>query len=68
MKRVVLKAALLTIAALSLPACTVVPPQVYYSGPRVEIVRPQPYYATPYYAPYYAPRYEHRHHRHWGRD
>ncbi len=67
MKKVVFRTALFALAAMSLSACTVVPPQVYYTGPRVEIVRPQPapYYVTPYYAPYYAPRYEYRHYRHW---
>jgi hypothetical protein len=38
----------------SLGACTVIPPQVAYSGPSVGIVAvgPAPYYAAP--APYYA--------------
>lgn len=39
-------------AVAGLAACTIVPPRVEYVGPRVEIVRPAPYYApTPYYAP-----------------
>ena len=50
---------ILTIAATlallaSLGACTVLPPQVAYSGPIVGIVvGPAPYYTAP--APYYAP-------------
>jgi hypothetical protein len=50
---------ILTIAATlallaSLGACTVLPPQVAYSGPSVGIVvGPAPYYTAP--APYYAP-------------
>ena len=60
--------ALLSIAATSLSACTVAPPQAYYSGPRVEVVRsyPAPYY-VPYYEPRYESHYEHHHHRGWDR-
>lgn len=57
---------LLALAALaSLSACTIVPPRVDYVGPRVEIIRPAPYYAPPpYYAPapyYYGERRRHGH-------
>jgi len=58
MSRILKVAAALAVLA-SLGACTVLPPQVAYSGPSVGItVGPAPYYAAPYYAapaPYYAP-------------
>lgn len=46
-------AALVMLASLS--ACTVVPPQVAYTGPSIGIVSvgPAPYYRAP--PPYYAP-------------
>jgi hypothetical protein len=57
MSRILKIAAALAVLA-SLGACTVLPPQVAYSGPSVGIaVGPAPYYAAPYYAapaPYYA--------------
>jgi hypothetical protein len=60
MSRILKIAAALAVLA-SLGACTVLPPQVAYSGPSVGIsVGPAPYYATPYYAapaPYYAAPY-----------
>ena len=50
MSRILKIAAALAVLA-SLGACTVLPPQVAYSGPSVGIsVGPAPYYATPYYA------------------
>lgn len=50
-----LKIAVSLVALASLSACTVIPPQVAYTGPSVGIVTvgPAPYYAAP--APYYAP-------------
>ncbi|MFY9723503.1 MAG: hypothetical protein WAJ82_13320 [Azonexus sp.] len=52
MSRILKIAAALAVLA-SLGACTVLPPQVAYSGPSVGIVvGPAPYYAAP--APYYA--------------
>lgn len=63
MSRILKIAAALTVLA-SLGACTVIPPQVAYTGPSVGvgigIVGPAPYYAAPapYYVaptPYYAP-------------
>jgi hypothetical protein len=64
-------AASLTILS-ALTACTVIPPQVAYTGPSVGIVTvgPAPYYRGP--GPYYAPLpprgYGYRYgygHRHW---
>ena len=53
MSRILKMAAALAVLA-SLGACTVLPPQVAYTGPSVGIVvGPAPYYAAP--APYYAP-------------
>ena len=53
MSRILKIAAALAVLA-SLGACTVLPPQVAYTGPSVGIVvGPAPYYAAP--APYYAP-------------
>jgi hypothetical protein len=52
-----LKIAVSLVALASLSACTVIPPQVAYTGPSVGvgigIVGPAPYYAAP--APYYGP-------------
>jgi len=80
MSRILKIAAALAVLA-SLGACTVLPPQVAYTGPSVGIVvgpapyysAPAPYYAAPYYAaPYYAaPAYGGywrrggNRHRHW---
>jgi hypothetical protein len=51
-----LKSALLLTALATMAGCTVVPPQMAYTGPRVEVVRPAPY---PYYPPAsYQPRIE----------
>ena len=53
MSRILKIAAALAVLA-SLGACTVLPPQVAYTGPSVGIVvGPAPYYSAP--APYYAP-------------
>jgi hypothetical protein len=54
MSRIVKIAASLAVLA-SLTACTVIPPQVAYTGPAVGVVtvRPAPNYAPP--GPYYAP-------------
>ena len=53
MSRILKITAALAVLA-SLGACTVLPPQVAYTGPSVGIVvGPAPYYAAP--APYYAP-------------
>ena len=50
----ILKIAAALAVLVSLGACTVLPPQVAYSGPSVGIVvGPAPYYTAP--APYYAP-------------
>jgi hypothetical protein len=53
MSKILKIAAALAVLA-SLGACTVIPPQLAYSGPSVGIVAvgPAPYYAAP--APYYA--------------
>jgi hypothetical protein len=77
MSRILKIAASLAVLA-SLTACTVIPPQVAYTGPAVGVVTvgPAPYYVAPsgpYYArpPYHAqPPYRgyhgYRHgHRHW---
>lgn len=51
-----LKSALVLTALATMAGCTVVPPQMAYTGPRVEVVRPAPY---PYYPPAsYQPRIE----------
>jgi len=60
MSRILKIAAALAVLA-SLGACTVLPPQIAYSGPSIGIgiVGPAPYYAAP--APYYArPAYGYR--------
>lgn len=50
-----LKIATSLIVLAGLTACTVIPPQIAYTGPTVGIVgvRPAPYYGAP--GPYYAP-------------
>lgn len=54
MSRLLMIAASLIVLS-TLTACTVIPPQVAYTGPSVGIVTvgPAPYYRRP--APYYAP-------------
>ena len=49
------KIAMLLAMLAGISACTVIPPQVAYTGPAVGVVavRPAPYYPAP--APYYAP-------------
>ena len=74
MSRIVKIAASLAVLA-SLTACTVIPPQVAYTGPAVGVVTvgPAPYYyapSGPYYArpPYRGYYYGHRHghgYRNW---
>jgi hypothetical protein len=71
MSKILKIAAALAVLA-SLGACTVIPPQVAYSGPSVGIVAvgtapyyaaPAPYYAAPAYGGYWR-RGGYRH-RHW---
>jgi len=75
MSRILKIAAALAVLA-SLGACTVLPPQVAYTGPSVGIVvgpapyysAPAPYYAAPYYAaPAYGGYWRRggNRHRHW---
>jgi hypothetical protein len=58
------KFAIVFASLAALGGCAITPPSIDYIGPRVEFVRPGPYYApAPYYAPYYSQR---RHgYRHW---
>ena len=52
MSRIVKIAVSLAMLA-SVTACTVIPPQIAYTGPAIGVVavRPAPYYAAPYYGP-----------------
>jgi hypothetical protein len=66
----ILKIVASLIVLSSLTACTIIPPQVAYTGPSVGFVavRPAPYYGAP--GPYYGPppprAYWHEHgDRHW---
>ena len=53
-----------TILVANVTACAVVPPQVVYTGPRVEVVAVRP---APYYGYSDAYRYEpRRDYGHWG--
>ena len=61
---------LLGAALAFLGGCAITPPSVEYIGPRVEVVRPAPYYAPApyYYSPYryYGPGHRYGHgYRRW---
>ena len=70
MSRIVKIAVSLAMLA-SVTACTVIPPQIAYTGPAIGIVavRPAPYYSAPYYGPqpyYRGYGYGHQHgYRRW---
>ena len=49
----ILKIAVSLAMLASVTACTVIPPQIAYTGPAIGVVavRPAPYYGGPYYGP-----------------